>query len=95
MTHRSGVWRALALGLLVILLLASAYNGLVEGLNAIHYADTPGMQVATVTRLSLTAGLAPVVYGAQPLRTGVLTGLASALLFGLVVWAWRKTSRSP
>jgi hypothetical protein len=32
-------------------LLLTAYNGLVEGVNATHFADTVGMRVATVTQL--------------------------------------------
>lgn len=45
------VWRGLALGVLVILLVASVYNAVVDGMPATHYADTPGMQLATVTQL--------------------------------------------
>ena len=120
------VGRAIALGILVIFLLAGAYNGLVEGINATHHADTPGMRVATVTQLlygvaavvallalatkrawsrwavlgcflaaSVTGGLAPVVYGGEPVRTGLLSGAVSALLLGLVYWAWRRSSRLP
>ena len=117
------VWRAIALGVLVLLLLVTAYNGLVEGVIATRHAGTPGMRVATVTQLLYgicsvvallalatkrrwalwpvvgwaaaviaTAGLAPVVYGGAPVRTGVLSGVAAALLLGLVIWAWRRSS---
>jgi hypothetical protein len=37
-----------------------------------------------------TAGLAPVVYGGQPVSTGLLTGVASGLLLGLAAWGWRR-----
>jgi hypothetical protein len=121
---KRGAWGAIALSVLVVLLLASAYNGLVEGLSATRYADTPGMRAATITQLlyggcavvallalatrrrwalwpllgwaataSATAGLAPVVYGNTPVRTGVLSGGAAALLAGFLIWAWHKSSR--
>ena len=40
---------------------------------------------------SATAGLAPVVYGGAPFGTGLLSGAASALLVGLIVWGWYRT----
>jgi len=116
--------RAIALGILVLLLLAAAYNGLYEGINATHYADTPGMRVATVTQLlygvtglaalcgllfrqqwvrwavlgcfvaaTLTALLAPVVYGGESVKIGILSGAIAALILGVVFWAWRRSSR--
>jgi len=33
----------------------TAYNGVVEGINATHYADTFGMKVATATQLAYGA----------------------------------------
>jgi hypothetical protein len=120
------VGRAIALGILVIFLLAGAYNGLVEGSNVTRFADQPGMRVAAVTQLlygaaavvallalatrrrwtvlpvaicflaaTITGGLAPVVYGDQPVLTGVLSGAVSALVLGLVFWAWWRTSHRP
>ena len=122
--EQGGVGRAVALGILVIFLLAAAYNGLYEGINATHYADTPGMQAATVTQLlygvtgfaalcgllcrqqwvrwavlgcfvaaTLTALLAPVVYGGESVKIGILSGAIAALILGVVFWAWRRTSR--
>ena len=41
---------------------------------------------------TITGGLAPVVYGDQPVRIGVLSGAVAALVLGLVFWAWRRTS---
>ena len=37
--------------LLVVLLLFTAYNGIIEGVTATHYAATRGMQAATVGQL--------------------------------------------
>ncbi|HEV8600168.1 MAG TPA: hypothetical protein VGQ69_12460 [Gemmatimonadales bacterium] len=115
--------RVIALGVLVILLLVTGYNGLVEGVIATHHAGTAGMRVATVTQLLYgvcavvallalaakqrwvlwpvagwalaviaTAGLAPVVYGGTPVRTGLVAGAGAALVLGLVLWAWRRSS---
>jgi hypothetical protein len=46
--------------LLVLLLGASAFNGLYEGVIAIRSADTRGMQIATVTQLSYGLFARPV-----------------------------------
>ena len=43
--------RWIGLGLLVLALLACAYNGLWEGWLELHNDDTPAMRVATVTQL--------------------------------------------
>jgi len=37
---------------LAVFLLFTTYNGFVEGYNATHYADTPGMKVATGFQLA-------------------------------------------
>ena len=47
--HR--IWRLVGLVLLVALLLACVYNGLVEGWNELQNDDTPPMRVATATQL--------------------------------------------
>jgi hypothetical protein len=110
--------------LLVLLLGATAYNGLYEGVIAIPSADTLGMQIATVTQLSygifaalgllallfrrswvepalrgwgvtltLTAGLAPVVYAGASLLTGIGTGLLTAAVAWLTLALWRIARR--
>ncbi len=43
--------KLLGLVVLVVLLLFTAYNGIIEGIAATHYAGTRGMQVATVGQL--------------------------------------------
>lgn len=105
---------------LALLLAASAYNGIYEGLIAIRTAGTRGMLVASVTQLlygglgalallalavrrdwvapllvgwgitvTLTAGLAPVVYGGASLFTGIGTGVLTALIAWLTLTLWR------
>jgi hypothetical protein len=44
-------WRILGLSVVVLILLVTTYNGLVEGMLATRFADTPGMRVATGTQL--------------------------------------------
>ena len=77
-------WRGLGLAVLVLLLAASAYNGLVEGINELHNNDTPWMRVATVTQLlygaAAVAALLALVFrlrGVYPL---------------LVIWALATTA---
>ena len=72
------------LGILVLLLLASAYNGFYGGSSATHYADTPGMKVATA-----------VVYGGTSVGTGLPLGIGRFVLLGLLVRAWHRTSHVP
>jgi hypothetical protein len=40
-----------------------------------------------------TGALAPVVWGDTPVRVGVLAGLATAGVVGLVLWGWRAHVR--
>ena len=47
----SNTARAVRSSLVVVALTLTGFNGIVEGLNAIHFADTPGMKVATATQL--------------------------------------------
>ena len=80
--------RAVCLALLILLLLALAYNGLYEGSLAARHAATPGMRVAAATQLLygvfglaalLAMGLRPA--WVTPLLCG--TGAASCLTAGL------------
>ena len=48
----TGTWRIVALGALVLLLLATAYNGIIEGFNALHAVATVGHRIATATQLA-------------------------------------------
>lgn len=113
------------LALLVLLLLLTAFNGLVEGISATHYADTRGMRLATATQLlygglalaalgalafrrrwvfgllvawgisvTVTATLAPVVYGGTPVRDGVLAGSITGAVVALILWCWRRLARN-
>ena len=115
--------RAVRYSLVVVALLLTGYNGIVEGLNASNFADTLGMKVATATQLlygfsaaaafaamglrrqlvlpilavwSLaltgTAILAPVVYAGRSLGVGAAVGTATALVTGLLLWAWPRAA---
>lgn len=42
--------------------------------------------------LTVTGGLAPVVYGETGILVGVMAGVSVALVVVLVVWGWRKHS---
>ncbi|HEV8149533.1 MAG TPA: hypothetical protein VGP61_05050 [Gemmatimonadales bacterium] len=76
--------RVLGLGVLVLLLLATGYNGLVEGVSATHYADTGGMQVATVTQL---------LYGVLSVAALLALGFRRRRVHGLLVgWAIALTA---
>jgi len=108
-------------GLLVLLLLATAYLGLVDGLGLVRQARTPLRVVATATELlygvtavgalvalasrhasgryflivwaallSVTAALAPPVWGGSSVAVGIESGVAAALLVGLLVWGWGR-----
>ena len=52
-----------------------------------------GLLVGWAVGGAATAGLAPVVYGGQPVSTGLLTGVVSGLLLGLAPWGWRRCGR--
>jgi peptidoglycan/LPS O-acetylase OafA/YrhL len=124
--HR--IWRLIGLVLLVALLLACVYNGLVEGWNELQNDDTPPMRVATATQLlygaaalgalialaipnqrrwvypllvvwgvacTITATLAPVVYGEASWNTGAAAGLLTVLIVLLVLWGWRRACKRP
>jgi hypothetical protein len=76
-------WQLAASALIALVLLATAYNGVVEGLNATHAASTPGQRVATVTQLvyGVFAALALVgVAMRHPATTVVLVGWAIAVV---------------
>ncbi|MGH2375344.1 MAG: hypothetical protein ACRDIC_17965 [bacterium] len=70
--------RTIRLGLVAVALLLTGYNGLVEGVNATHYADTLGMKLATATQLGygITALAALAAWALRP----------RAVLRILVVW---------
>ena len=109
-------------GLLVLLLLAAGYFGIVEGLGLVRQAHTPleilptasellygiaavGALVALASRhrsaqyllilwavlVSITAALAPPVWGGSSAVVGAESGVAAALLIGLVLWGWNRT----
>jgi len=80
------VWHSIGLGVLVLALLASAYNGLWEGWSELHNDDTPPMRVATATQLlyGLAALLALVALALRPARRWVFPLL--------LVWAVATTS---
>jgi hypothetical protein len=120
----SNTARAVRYSLVVVALTLTGFNGIVEGLNATHFADTPGMKVATATQLlygfsaaaalvamavrrqlvfailavwslalTATAVLAPVVYAGRGVGVGVAFGAATALVTGLLLWAWPPAAR--
>jgi hypothetical protein len=112
--------------LLVVAVLAFfAYNGLVEGRNALRSMTTVGQQIATVAQLcygvlavlalvsmwlhprattplllawavplTVTAGLAPEVYGGSGLAGALAGGLVGLVIAGLTVWGWRAHYRA-
>ena len=76
--------KRLTLGLLVLLLLALAYNGLYEGVIATQHAGTTGMKLATATQLGYGVSAA-VALAALAFRKGwaiwpVLVAAISAIL---------------
>lgn len=80
-------------------LLLTAYNGLVEGVNATHFADTAGMRAATVTQLLygvLGAGaLLAMVFRFQwvfRLLLGWGVAVVATALLAPIVYAGRSTS---
>lgn len=107
-------------GLLVLLLLASAFFGITGGLPLVREAR-PALQVlATATELAyglaalgalvaladrhrsaralliiwavcltLTSGLAPVVWGRAAILVGVESGAGASVVLALLLWGWR------
>ncbi|HEV8357204.1 MAG TPA: hypothetical protein VGQ17_10610, partial [Gemmatimonadales bacterium] len=77
-----------------IALLLTGYNGLIEGINATHVADTPGMKVATATQLlygfAAVAAIAAIFVRRRlvfPILVGwgialVLTGALAPVVYG-------------
>ena len=55
-------WRIVRLVVILVLLAATAYNGLVEGIQGTHFASTTGMRVAVATQLAFgVLGLAALI----------------------------------
>jgi len=80
------VWRSIGLGVLVLALLASAYNGLWEGWSELQNDDTPPMRLATATQLlyGLAALLALLALARRATRRWVFPLL--------LVWAFATTA---
>jgi len=71
-------WQRILTTVILLLLLATAYNGIVEGLNATHFASTTGQRIATLTQLG---------YGVLALAAMVAMGLKHAMTTAvLVLW---------
>jgi len=110
--------------LLVLLLLAAGYFGIVEGLGLVRQARAPAQILATATELgygvaavgalvslasrhrsaryflivwavlvSVTAALAPPVWGGSTVAVGAESGVGSGLLIGLLLWGWSRALR--
>jgi len=65
-----------------IALLLTGYNGIVEGINAAHVADSPGMKVATAAQLLYGFGAAAALTAAVVRRRPVFPVL---VVWGIAV----------
>jgi hypothetical protein len=79
----------------LVLLAAWAWLGIAEGLNG--WQDAAPALLAWAVLLTVTGGMAPVVWGGTPLWQGILAGGVTALVAALVCWgafagerAWQK-----
>jgi len=78
------LWERIGLGLLVLLLLACGYNGLVEGSHELRNNDPPWMRVATATQL---------LYGGAAVLALIALAFRRSWVFPLlVVWAVATTA---
>jgi len=76
--------RSARYGIVIVALLLTGYNGVVEGINATRFADTPGMKVATATQL---------LYGLGAVAALAAMGFRRRLVFPiLVVWGLAVTA---
>ena len=76
-------WQRATQAVVVLLLLATAYNGIFEGLNAARHASTLGQRVATVTQLAYgVLAIAAIVAVAirHRITLALLVGWAAALV---------------
>jgi hypothetical protein len=76
--HMPKVLLVLRYSVVIVALLLTGYKGLVEGVNATHVADTPGMKVATATQL---------LYGVTAVAAILAMRLWPRLVFPILI-AW-------
>jgi hypothetical protein len=79
-------WHKLQVVIVVGVTLLTAYNGIVEGINATHSAGTIGMKIATVTQL-LYGGFGAAALIAMVLRRRWVSRLLAGWGFTLVATA--------
>lgn len=116
--------RTVRLVVVVAVLLAAGWLGLMEGLNTFRDAGTTGQRLAggfqllcgatavvslaallvraswfrvpfglCAVAMTATAALAPVYWGGTTWTIGVISGLAAAVIMGLVYWAVPRSLR--
>jgi hypothetical protein len=77
------VWQKASTAAILLLLLATAYNGTVEGLNATRYASSIGQRIASVTQLAYGALAIAAILGIalrHPMTITVLVAWGGAVV---------------
>ena len=76
-------WQRASQAVVLVLLVATAYNGIFEGLNAARHASTLGQRVATVTQLAYGVLAIPAIVAVamrHRITIFILVGWAAALV---------------